>query len=290
MAVVASRSPELSDIRLEANQAGGLIAAFLPLQIAALAAIHNRRRRIVIGVPLLSLSALGLVLSAARGAWLVLIVVGLVYFVWHQFTDRQARQGKALPPQAISTWWIVALLLAGGLMLALLVETPAGDLLQGSDSGRLICGGTAWTLAATTRLQDWDLASFKMAYSSYAILVSVPFLTHAHNLFLDVWLEQGLLGLMALVWLVVVALRTGVVASAWQPAAWASIAIILLHGLVDDSFYGYSGVGLLLVFIPFGLLARPAVRQNRAPQSQQGDTLALLGKVSRSGLSHWWQF
>jgi O-antigen ligase len=270
LAVVASRSPKLSGLQLEANQAGGLIAAFLPLQIAALAAIHNRRLRILIGVPLLSLSALGLTLSAARGAWLVLTVVGLGCLMWHWATDRQARQKRVVPPQAMSTWWIVALLVAGGLVFAFLVVTPAGDSLQGTDSGRLDLWRNSLDLGGDYLFTGLGLASFKMAYSSYVLLVPVPFLTHAHNLFLDVWLEQGLLGLMALAWLVAVALRTGVVASAWQPAAWASIAVILLHGLVDDSFYGYSGVGLLLVFIPFGLLARPAVRQNRAPQSQAG--------------------
>jgi hypothetical protein len=164
--------------------------------------------------------------------------------------------------------------------VALLVVTPAGDSLQGSDSGRLDLWRNSLDLGADYPFTGLGLASFGMAYSSYVLLVSSPFLTHAHNLFLDVWLEQGLLGLMALIWLVAVALRTGAVASIWQPAAWASIAVILLHGLVDDSFYGYGGIGLLLVFIPFGLLARPAVRQSRTPQSPAGR----LPRFARKGL------
>jgi tetratricopeptide (TPR) repeat protein len=274
----------LSGLHLEANQAGGLVAAFLPLQIAALAAIHDRRLRILIGVPLLSLSALSLALSAARGAWLVLTVVGLGCFTWHWATNLRTRRRPVVPPQALSALWILALLLASGFVLAFLVVTPAGNSLQGSDSGRLDLWRNSLDLGGDYPFTGLGLASFEAAYSSYAILVHAPFLGHAHSLYLDVWLEQGILGLIALAWLVAAALRAGVKASsAWQPAAWASLVVILLHGLVDDSFYGYSGVGLLLMFIPFGLLARSIGRQN--PVSQ--DSVQRLSRSLREGFKKW---
>jgi len=47
------------------------------------------------------------------------------------------------------------------------------------------------------------LGVFPMVLSTYALMMNVLFLTHAHNLFLQIWIEQGLLGFVALMWLVV---------------------------------------------------------------------------------------
>ena len=106
-------------------------------------------------------------------------------------------------------------------------------------------------------LSGLGLASFEMPYSSYVLLVHVGYLTHAHNLLLDVWLGQGLLGLLSFGWLLIVAVRTGQM-SPWRNAAFASLAVILLHGLMDNAFYGYDGRAVVLLFVPFALLARPA--------------------------------
>jgi len=100
------------------------------------------------------------------------------------------------------------------------------------------------------------LGGFPMAYSSYVLLVHVGYIAHAHNLFLDVWLEQGATGIIALLWLLGTAFWSVMPASRRQPAALAALAVILLHGLVDDAFYGYGGWGVLLLFVPFGVLAR----------------------------------
>ena len=99
------------------------------------------------------------------------------------------------------------------------------------------------------------LASFEMPYSSDVLLVHVGYLTHAHNLLLDVWLGQGLLGLLGFGWLLAVAVRTGQSTSPWRNAAFASLAVILLHGLLDDVFYGYDGRAIVLLFVPVALLA-----------------------------------
>jgi tetratricopeptide (TPR) repeat protein len=80
---------------------------------------------------------------------------------------------------------------------------------------------------------------------------------------LDVWLQQGLLGLFSFCGLVVVAVvplvsaigRNQLIAR-WQVAAVASLGVLLLHGLVDDSFYGYGGKAIPLMFVPFGVLGQ----------------------------------
>jgi tetratricopeptide (TPR) repeat protein len=105
-----------------------------------------------------------------------------------------------------------------------------------------------------------------MNYSSYVLLLHVGYLTHAHNLLLDVWLQQGVLGLLSVVWLFAAAAWQRPLGSPWAQPALASLGVILLHGLVDDAFYGYSGTGVLLLFVPFALLTRRAERPDTAPQ------------------------
>ncbi|PKO20223.1 MAG: hypothetical protein CVU38_21270 [Chloroflexi bacterium HGW-Chloroflexi-1] len=116
------------------------------------------------------------------------------------------------------------------------------------------------------------LAGFRMAYSSYVLLMHVAHTIHSHNLFLNLWIEQGLPGLVIFLWLLAAAIGSGV--RSWRTevgekrpgagfrllapdcrfAALTTLVVIVLHGLVDDAFYGSRGV--LLLFLPFAVMAR----------------------------------
>ena len=159
----------------------------------------------------------------------------------------------------------------GAILIAIvctaLITTPLRAGLTEVD-GRLTVWRNSLDLALDYPLSGLGLASFEMPYSSYALLVHVGYLTHAHNLLLDVWLGQGLLGLLILGWMLAVAVRTGRQTSPWRHAALASLAVILLHGLVDDTLYGYDGRGVVLLFVPLALLARPTTVPGVAQPSQ----------------------
>jgi putative inorganic carbon (HCO3(-)) transporter len=66
-----------------------------------------------------------------------------------------------------------------------------------------------------------------------------PNLSHPHNWLLNMWLELGVLGLGAFVWLVVRFLRRALT----QPRSWVvagamgAMADMLAHGLVDNSYF-----------------------------------------------------
>ncbi|MCX6031969.1 MAG: tetratricopeptide repeat protein [Chloroflexi bacterium] len=53
-----------------------------------------------------------------------------------------------------------------------------------------------------------------------------------------------------------------------------ALGVILLHGLVDDAFYGSRGV--LLLFVPFALLAREEQERGRQGDRQRGRGGALI--------------
>jgi hypothetical protein len=101
-----------------------------------------------------------------------------------------------------------------------------------------------------------------MAYSSYALLVHVPHTTHAHNLVMDIWLSQGLAGIVAFLGMIAAVVAEAARpagsrrASRWRVAAFVSLSVVLLHGLIDDPYYGYGGAGALVLLVPLALLAR----------------------------------
>jgi hypothetical protein len=98
----------------------------------------------------------------------------------------------------------------------------------------------------------------------------VPFLTHVHNLFLQIWLEQGVVGFVAFLWMVAgfyLGMAThrqstvnrqpsmgqgGLLEFNWL--MWggvAAVTVMLAHGMVDVLLYSSRGLPLLLV--PFGI-------------------------------------
>jgi hypothetical protein len=104
------------------------------------------------------------------------------------------------------------------------------------------------------------LGAFQMVYSTYSLLIPVGFLPHAHQWYLEVWIEQGIVGLISVLWLLGAAayLATKRDEPESQPswlgsaAAWA-IVVLALHGLIDAPLYGSRSTVFLLA--PFGLLA-----------------------------------
>jgi O-antigen ligase/tetratricopeptide (TPR) repeat protein len=101
--------------------------------------------------------------------------------------------------------------------------------------------------------------TFAMVYSRYSLLIFVPFLTYAHNLPLAVWLNQGLLGLLAFGG-VILAFYTLVyrVIRAAEPrrlfhGAWLGATVALLHGLTDAPQYADHRWVMPMLFIAMGL-------------------------------------
>ncbi len=252
--------------QLHSNQAGGMIAAFMPLQIAALAAAKRGRVLSWIAMSLLCLSTIGLLMSGSRGAWLALVVVAFGWCSW-LFSEHLASRGHVGPiihPRR--NLWIVAPVVGGIVIFMVVLVTPVGTWLVGTGSDRLNLWRNSLDLASDYPFSGLGLSSFEMSYSSYVLLLHVGYLTHAHNLLLDVWLQQGVLGLLSVVWLFAAAAWQRPLGSPWAQPALASLGVILLHGLVDDAFYGYSGTGILVLFVPFALLTRQAKHPGPAPQ------------------------
>ncbi len=243
--------PHLTIYSINANVTGGILAAFIPLQIAALRLTPKRYAG-----PLVLLSLLALLLSELRGAMLALGVITLSWGFWKGYSWLSQR--RSIERQNLI--WVAALALAA-VCLTILMVTPLGSVLLGLRPDRWEVWHNSLDLASDYAFTGLGLGSFEMAYSSYVLLVHVGHTLHAHDLFLDMWLQFGALGLLSFAGMTIAGLQARGNASAWRVAALASLGVILLHGFVDDVFLGYGAKATPLLFVPLGLLMRGASRQ-----------------------------
>lgn len=252
----ASWQPPVAVHRIHPNVAGGLIAALLPLQIAAVGGA-------ALAWPLAGLSALAVVMSGSRGAWLGLAVAGGAWLVWRLWGRRWRRR----------TWLALAAVLGAAAIAGGALAWSLGPLLF--PGGRVELWRNSVDLALDTPFTGLGLGlgTFQMAYSSYVLLLHVGHTIHSHSLPLNIWLEQGLLGLAAFGWLLAAAVRARGGSATWRAAALASLGALLVHGLADDPFYGSRGV--VLLFVPLAVIAREASRAGAsAPTAARGRAAA----------------
>jgi tetratricopeptide (TPR) repeat protein len=167
---------------------------------------------------------------------------------------------------------LAVILIVPGVTDALLDALPG----PGSTGARAGLWCNSLTLLRDHPFTGLGLGGFMMSYSSYALLLHVGFAEHAHNLFLDVALEQGLPALLILGWLCVLFFR-----QCWRQrsgemgAAAFSLLVILLHGLADDPVYQSHAV--LLLFVPLAFAGPPALQHRPAGRWQAvGLPLAIL--------------
>ncbi len=229
------------------------------------------------------LGALGLLLSVSRGAWAALGGVAGLWAIW-RLLGHYGRRRFSLPDEA--WWWRVKVMAVLVIMAATLTVVVAGTLLLGNLPGSGALRNRLSLLQDTLLLaRDYipigtGPGTFDMQFSIYTLLIHVGHTTHSHNLLMDLAIEQGLLGVVSYIWLVVVAVgyalrwhRRATPAAAWLlEAGLAALGVQLLHGLVDDIQYG-SRVFMLL---PFGLIL--AVSRFMPPVDSDGQTVQRAGR------------
>ena len=265
------------------NALAGIAAASLPPDLAL--AIHFARARAWFKTGILLCFAVmliwGLAAFDSRGAWFALSIVGgaaLAIYLARKFRFHQNR-----------TVWAIAVLLGVGAFFALLYF---------QDNARALFVSAAQTNAAHYDgvprellyqqvwrvLQDYfftgsGLGTFPMVYSTYALHIHVYLLPHAHNIFLQTWLEQGLLGIGALMWFVLAfyahMFKTRAEWNWLAAGGLAATSVMLLHGMIDAPFW-YADITRALFFLPFAFaLAGVAAPSSRRAELKIGAGVAI---------------
>jgi hypothetical protein len=213
------------------------------------------------------LIAYALLISGSRGAWVGLAVALAIWAL------------LLIPGRALRLA-LAALAAAGGLLaiyLSLRLVQPGSHVFALSSAldtanSRYVLDRNSLNLLADYPLTGIGLGdTFTMVYSRYQLLIPVPYLTYAHNLFLSVALGLGPLGLVALIWLLIGFYRfvIRVERAMLEPehvllfrGAWLGASISFVHGLIDSPQFSHSRWTLPMLFALLGLsilIGRPAL-------------------------------
>jgi O-antigen ligase len=250
------------------NQAAQILAIGAPLLAALLwvAVIDRRWRAAVSSGAALVVVATALLLTESRGALLgVVAAAGVTVYFWMRSAIQRRTHRR-------SFWlWMVdglfLLMVAGAITLYMAVvampelDARLGVSAQGGSAlSRIALWRDSIPLIADYYFTGSGLGTTAMVYATYAYLLHVPYLHHAHNFYLQVALEQGVPALLA--WLGLVVAVTIYAGGALRIAdrvgrtllvgGFAALTVFLVHSLFEADLY-FSALGGL-VFYPLAAL------------------------------------
>jgi O-antigen ligase len=237
---------------------------------------------------------LAILMTTSRGVFLAIGSVVGVWVLWRMVHSE--RIGFRLGNEAVFPSLVLFLLFLIIMLLYLGPATLGGGV---ADAGSYGDGSRAELFARSLYLvgdfpfTGGGLGAYPALYSHYMLGIPYYYLPNAHNLFLDVFIEQGIPG--GAVFLVLY------VAGIWRAArgvatnefpgmrlfSWlvlSALVMAFVHGMVDD--YLYNGKGTFLSMVPLGLAAIPASSQAKVEREPfvQGRYVGLLTVVFVTGL------
>lgn len=284
-------SPQFGWSTPHANVIAGILMLGLPFAFnECYQTARGRQWLLLIPAVVISLLiAFALLLTTSRGAWLSILglVVGSALFY---IAVKVARRAGYSANIGIAAAFNVLLLV---LILAVVWSGARGmnlfDILLGSagNISRVTLYQQVLQLNQDFFWTGAGLDTFSPTFSTYYLLIGVPFIAHAHNLWLQIWFEQGLFGLLAFVWLNVEfffwAFQRKDRINGLALAGLGAVTLMLLHGLVDVPIY-FSRI-LPLMFIPYGLTVC-ALEPFKYPRTRlsAADKRKLLVVLAASGI------
>ena len=214
---------------------------------------------------LLFLSGLGIVIGAflltsSRGIWLALAAALGIWILWKVITSSRfsaIRMLKSIFP------FIILIYLA--MMIFFVYIGPGGP---DYSSEQNVYGSNTRSelfLRGVFVLEDvpilgGGLNSFPGLYSQYMLGIPIFYFSNSYNLFLDVAIEQGMVGGLILillyfgsVWCLSKTIVTTQSAEI-RSFSWLSLftlVVVIIHGMLYD--YLYNGMGVILLLFPVGV-------------------------------------
>lgn len=257
--------PSISVDQIHANVVGGVNAISLPFCIQAVAYNWKHEKKILtlLTMVLAGILLVGLFLSSSRAAWLAVFVGGVPWVLLNPISRLLNTDLKRL-----LFLFIVVLI---SILLIVLFYGVSDQLI--SYDGPLVEIESFYSRIEIYRnlphlMTDFPftgggLNSFAGLYSRYILDVPYLLFSYGHNLYLDIALEQGLLGLMSWGCIFLFAAYHLLKLKTHQENSdqdlrlmtlmtMVSMVVLLAHGVLDDPVYSNSW-GYLLLFASVGL-------------------------------------
>lgn len=227
------------------NNLSLLLGRIIPLALAVPIVGRSRRRHLyaLALLPLLSC----LFLTYSRGGWLLSLPAALLTIGLLRGVSTSLRRNRRRV-----TWVAVTAVVLCVLLLLPLIRTQRFaslfDLEQGTTFRRLKLWQATWAMIRDHPITGVGLDNFLYHYPDYMLAEAwqEPDLSHPHNIVLDYWTRLGIAGLAVLVWLVTAFFTLALGQYRRLPdgdaraiiLGWiASMAAMLAHGLIDNSYF-----------------------------------------------------
>jgi hypothetical protein len=252
------------------NYAAGIVSMTVPFILYPIWKLRQSKAQpspiwVTVG---LIMSVFALIMATSRGVMLAMLSAAGTWFVWKLFSsikyDRLQNNNSAFSILLLIYLCAIVLFLYTGF------AQPAGDATASSNYGN---GSRAELFSRSAYLlldypiTGGGLGSFPGLYSQYLLIIPFYYLPNSHNLFLDVAIEQGVIGGLAFAVLYIVSLWSvsGSIArghgeTVFQWIVLFSLVIAFVHGMVDN--YLYNGAGSMLSLLLVGLSMRERHHDN----------------------------
>lgn len=246
----------------------------------------DRQWAVVVGAIALAIAALTLLLSRERTAWFGLLA-GLCcagYVAWRFASGNNMWRHRAADI-ILGLVALVGMTLYGAILFG--ASNAMVGIVRDMFAERISLWQESLALVRDYRFTGSGLGATAMVYSTYVFLVHVPFLYHAHNLFLQIALEQGLPGLVAFVGMTLPVLTSlpsiyRQLGSYSRPFCLATLtALVALgsYGLLDSELYATNTVSIIFAPLGFALTLHWA-QINRRFLAHGGDRLPSVTTTS----------
>jgi len=206
----------------------------------------------LIGIAVILLAT---IMTTSTSIWIALFGAAGIWLLWKIIEYvRLNRFGRNIFP--------ISLLLCLGIGIVLLYTLGSAPSANPGDFGandRLEVFTRSLYLLRDFPLWGGGLASFPGLYSQYILGIPYKFFQDSYNLFLDVSIEQGLVGGIAFFTIYL----AGIIHAAQKiqngdvrPQTWTSLfllAFVTVHGMMQD--YLYNSIGIIFLFLPMGISA-----------------------------------
>jgi O-antigen ligase len=245
--------PDLSLGYLHPNAVATILEVAFPMALAF--AVARRRAAYWIAGGIMALILLYTIfLTSSRGAYVGL--VGALFALGMAFVLRR------LPRLAGWAAAGIGVIIAIVVVVALFNLNPAQPLpiLNRAVDPRLTLYHNSLYLARDYAFTGIGVGNtFAKIYSRYSLLILPLFISYPSNLLLSIWLNQGLLGLVAFLGLIATYYHyVARILRSTQPSTmfhglWLGVTVSLLHGLFDARQYTESPLVMPVLFIAIGL-------------------------------------
>jgi len=256
------------------NITAGIIGMSLPILIALGWKAWRDKKWLTLaglGLGLLLLVAVFLMI-ASRHSLVALSVTALIGMIWlvSVYVARALNWKR---------WLVFGLIMFLGIVIGIVVAATNPGILDRVTALPISVGSTVSrrevTQGALGLIGDYPysgtgLESFPGQFSTYYLITPNYIIPHSYNLYMDVALEQGIIALLSLLWVMLVSIillliygkSLALPLSTLRWAVLASFSIVIVHSFFDDIIYDYSQAPLLLLLPGMAMaLAAPGLAE-----------------------------